>query len=285
MVMDNNKCSKCHKTFSNKYNLEKHLKKKIPCDRIIKCTNCNKVFKTISHLTRHMNRKNPCQSINEKEKEFEQELIILDKKKEIKLELMDKQLEIEKEKTNRKQLCSTTTINNNNSNNIIINAPTYNVNVFSVENVNNNIEKNILTLGMDVFKSIMDELPDAKDKIVKILELTYKNEDTPECQNLIYTPTCDKFFALKDKDWEEIAYDKIKTIVLGGVKKVLFPYMDDYKQNGKFIMNSRDMMVADPNMDMHFQLSSCNTFIKESDKTKKKEKEIKKVVQDGLEKT
>jgi hypothetical protein len=56
-------CDKCDKTFSDTRGLERHKKKKAPCDRKLKCDKCNKVFKHISNLKRHQNRKNPCDPI------------------------------------------------------------------------------------------------------------------------------------------------------------------------------------------------------------------------------
>ena len=57
------KCEKCKKEFTTKSNLNRHLKKKNPCDVIIeyKCERCKKIFNLKQSLQRHINRKNPCE--------------------------------------------------------------------------------------------------------------------------------------------------------------------------------------------------------------------------------
>lgn len=300
------KCEKCGKNFSRNYTLQKHYVKKIPCNRTLKCVRCNKVFKTKRDLERHMNRKYPCKTINNKELLLEKEIEILNIKKDIALKKYEKELEIYEKKIKlklevdkermlfKKELSkivvqgnenktNQTTNNINIVNGINIDKPTYNINVFNMENITNHIEKNILTLGIDAFGNLIEGCPDVKQKIIKILELTYNNKDFPECKNLMYSGTCDKFFSLEeDKRWKETSYEDVKPIVMNSLRKVILPYMDDFKQNGSFIMNSRDMMVADKNMTLHFKLSDCNTYIKNSDKTNKTKKEIREIIKTGL---
>ena len=57
------KCKKCNKDFSTINNLEKHQKKKIPCDRVIRCEKCLKVFQHKGDLHKHEKRKTPCEPI------------------------------------------------------------------------------------------------------------------------------------------------------------------------------------------------------------------------------
>lgn len=54
-------CKKCGLKFSTFQMLEKHYKRKIPCDRKLKCEKCNKEFKLKANLIRHQNRKTPCE--------------------------------------------------------------------------------------------------------------------------------------------------------------------------------------------------------------------------------
>lgn len=56
-------CKKCNRKFGAIQTLERHLKKKIPCDRVLKCEKCNKEFKRLNDLTKHRNRKTPCEPI------------------------------------------------------------------------------------------------------------------------------------------------------------------------------------------------------------------------------
>jgi len=57
-------CKMCRKIFGTIQALERHHKRKIPCNRILKCMDCGKVFKQISHLKRHKNRKTSCKFIH-----------------------------------------------------------------------------------------------------------------------------------------------------------------------------------------------------------------------------
>ena len=59
------KCDKCEKTFQREEHLNRHLNRKIPCDREIKCPRCGIDFIQISDLKRHLNKKNKCQDMRE----------------------------------------------------------------------------------------------------------------------------------------------------------------------------------------------------------------------------
>jgi T5orf172 domain-containing protein len=96
-----NTCEKCNIEFKSVRNLNLHINKKIPCDRIIKCNNCLKIFKLLSHLTNHLNRKNKCIKID-----FEKEIKELKHNKEIleltyKNEILELKLENDKLKLNK----------------------------------------------------------------------------------------------------------------------------------------------------------------------------------------
>ena len=56
-------CKRCNRKFGTLQKLERHLKKKIPCDRILKCEKCNREFKQLGHLRKHQDRKTPCEPI------------------------------------------------------------------------------------------------------------------------------------------------------------------------------------------------------------------------------
>ena len=63
IVVEKPKCVKCGCSFSTHQMLEKHSKKKIPCDRLIECKKCLKKFTQPCDLKRHNRRKTPCEPI------------------------------------------------------------------------------------------------------------------------------------------------------------------------------------------------------------------------------
>jgi hypothetical protein len=73
--------------------LERHSKKKNPCDEIYDCKRCKKVFKIKSRLEEHLKRKNPCKLPEE----------VLEKKRETK-EHADKILHLQEEKIKNEAL-------------------------------------------------------------------------------------------------------------------------------------------------------------------------------------
>jgi len=50
-------CIKCNKIFNSNRDLQRHLDRKIKCDRILECDNCKKTFKTKQNLNKHLNNK------------------------------------------------------------------------------------------------------------------------------------------------------------------------------------------------------------------------------------
>jgi hypothetical protein len=62
-IMDNKyQCYKCDKIFNTKFNLNRHLNRKIPCNKNkeFKCVTCLKNFSCNQTLEKHKNRKYPC---------------------------------------------------------------------------------------------------------------------------------------------------------------------------------------------------------------------------------
>ena len=57
-------CSKCNRKFTTFYGLDRHIQKKIPCDRVLNCKKCKRVFKQKNDLKRHTNRKTSCDPIH-----------------------------------------------------------------------------------------------------------------------------------------------------------------------------------------------------------------------------
>ena len=79
-------CINCEKIFERQLYLDRHMSRKIPCDRILQCPRCFMNFTIVGNLKQHVNRKNPC----------------YDKKGELELTLKIKETELEIEKTKLK---------------------------------------------------------------------------------------------------------------------------------------------------------------------------------------
>ena len=56
-------CKLCNRKFGTVQTLERHQKKKIPCDRVLSCEKCDMKFKRSNDLKKHQNRKTPCEPI------------------------------------------------------------------------------------------------------------------------------------------------------------------------------------------------------------------------------
>jgi len=206
-----------------------------------------KVFKYSRGLKRHLNRKNTCESSLS-------ELEIYKEKLKLKLEYEENVILLKMKYKND----NITNIENQTN----IHISTNNIINFNINTINGHIDDNILTLGALKFGYIMSKCFDTKQRLIKILELIYKNSKFPEYQNIIYISSQDKFMILNG-EWNEISYENVKPIILQSLKKVIIPYMDEFKVNGHFIMNNKDLMVPDLNLDIHFKLSDGNTSIRE----------------------
>lgn len=62
-VINTPSCGKCKKEFNNEYSLQRHLGRKISCDRLLECTKCSKIFTQLTDLKRHEKRKTTCAPI------------------------------------------------------------------------------------------------------------------------------------------------------------------------------------------------------------------------------
>lgn len=215
-------CVKCGKEFSTKSNLNQHLKRKIPCDKTtnLDCKKCNKVFFSEFNLKRHLNRKTPCipknKEIDDKikiiEAEVKKEITILEAKAKF-------SLEIEKEKTKRKELSSksnTTSNNVINSNNITTNTST--INNIIINNFRDNTQnaREILgKLSLDDFRYLVDSNMGVKGTIENIFRHFYNNPNFPENRAISIPDISKKEFSIYlDDMWKKVQYDEIRRPII-----------------------------------------------------------------------
>ena len=91
-------CSKCNKVFKRNIDLNRHINRKIPCDRKLECNRCFKNFNQKCDLLSHMNKKNKCH--NRRSEAEIQDSIKTKSLTEAEIQLEIKKLEVElKDKT------------------------------------------------------------------------------------------------------------------------------------------------------------------------------------------
>jgi hypothetical protein len=228
-----NLCIICNKTFSDKYKLEKHLQKKNKCNITLECFKCKKIFTRKYDLKRHLDRKNPCMEIKDEmkerelaleEKKIELEILKLDasnKEREIRLLELDKLLEIEKEKTLRKQTTSKT-----------INIDQINIdqsiNLF-IMNYTEKPEKAIQSITPELSVELLEN-GNAATNITKYL---YNNDDFPMFKNMICIDKDSEIFECFSEDkWKRIiGFDKIERPIHINTKEAYVKLTDLYIKN------------------------------------------------------
>jgi hypothetical protein len=93
-------CEICKGQFTSEYLLNKHQNRKNPCDVVFECIRCKKILVNQYSLEKHYNKKNPCievpKYIKPVKSNIKKEILLLEKKKEI-------ELEIQKEKAKHKE--------------------------------------------------------------------------------------------------------------------------------------------------------------------------------------
>ncbi len=126
-MSEKHKCFKCFKKFDTKFNLERHLNRKTPCnekkeDNI--CNICEKEFKSKTGLDYHKNKKNPCKPISEilkkENKKLQEQILQLNNIKNEKPTYKD----LEKENKNLKiklnnNITSVVTVTNDTENGVV----------------------------------------------------------------------------------------------------------------------------------------------------------------------
>jgi hypothetical protein len=234
------KCTKCKKKFVSQYLLDKHLNREITCDQEIKCGTCGKIFKLKRDLERHMNRKTPCiknyynknnsNVLLEIEKEkTKRELekiklqIELENKKQQTIQIkMDKSLEIEKVKTDRKEKTASV-INNINTQNINIEAETYINNQFNASIVYTKSEDKNKAL-IDWYKKLenskeieflCNDSKDLTDLVANIFKNNFNNDYSPKTRYFIYDKQSNKFLSVSKKSnkYEITEFSEISRIL------------------------------------------------------------------------
>jgi hypothetical protein len=225
--------------------LEKHIKNKIPCDRVIECNKCLKKFKQPSDLRRHLDRKTPCEPIQGDPCEATPNnfnvckiknggMMILFEKVERLTKINEKLVE-KIEHIEQKEISQNGNQNINGNNNIIKNHFNTNINIplicflgdehreKMVQIVRDNL--NILNRPPETDISYQEQLC---NRIGEFVEAIYRNPNHKELQN-VYTKhdfekyTKDNAFTYEAKveggplswhigDWDKVSKDILNKI-------------------------------------------------------------------------
>lgn len=247
----NKLCVKCNKKFKTNQDLNRHLSRKIPCDRILKCCKCDKVFKTKFNLERH---KNTCSvSLEEYVNKLKNEL------DELKLQI----------NTNNIQNNNYNNTQNNNSHNTQNN--TIIINSFGNEDISHItkellekeflkiINKDTITNDSPIIqydyngKKINCRYGDIKllDVHILLTKLIYFSKK----ENMTLKKECDKYYIVDtNEDWKEINFDDLHLKVLNKHQNVLIELesstlINDYK----FIKILENYFGSDSNCNLQIQ--------------------------------
>ena len=213
-------CIKCNKIFNSNRDLQRHLDRKIKCDRILECDNCKKTFKTKQNLNKHLNNKKKCKKLDP-----EVENVILKLEKEV--------LVLEKEVLQLKQINN---INNGNITNNINNGTINTINIFGNESLDHItqqiLEKEILKIAErkydECYKKIMQfqgikypttyiKMIDVHLLLTKLIYFTKKKNRTMKKEN-------NKYYITNEDGWNEVDLEHIHIKTLTKHQEVLVQF-------------------------------------------------------------
>jgi hypothetical protein len=225
-------CIKCNKIFNSNRDLQRHLNRKIKCDRVLECDNCKKKFKTTQNLNKHLNNKKKCKKLDP-----EIENVILKLEKEV-LVLEKKVLEL----TQIHNINNGTINNTNNINNGTIN----NINIFGNESLDHItkqiLEKEILKIAErkydECYKKIMQfqglkypttyiKMIDVHLLLTKLIYFTKKKNRTMKKEN-------NKYYITNEDGWNEVDLDHIHIKTLTKHQEVLVQFKSLILENKLF---------------------------------------------------
>ena len=228
-------CKLCDKTFSTKFNLERHLNgrcKKKMLDNIIKdnvikdnVIKDNVIKDNIikDNIIKDNIIKDNIIKDNDKQNHYDNELNNIKHQ----LNELKKDNEKLKKQINKKKQANVNIINNNIINNNIVNN---NQNIVNFNNMNyKNIDKKLFT------DPIMNTLLFGKEIILKMIENIYINEDHPEYQNIVVTDKNRGYVKIYNNGkWKTNNIHTINTVIDGIIehsKTILYELYNIYSNN------------------------------------------------------
>ncbi len=226
------KCKGCKKVFDTKYQYERHINRKTPCDKgDLQCPKCELVFNNRTLYNRHMNRKTPCDLVIDEYDNTKCRCIYCNRTYSTKSSLT-RHLKVCKIKNGGTEYLAKTIhkykANNNTSNSNIkaISSININNNKNSKINVNSKIvlKRPVILNFLDsatpkklIDKSFTDDVKRricmyiANNKIKKaaglIVDTLHNNDDVPEGRNLFYSNTYNRYIIYRRPVWRMVNLD------------------------------------------------------------------------------
>lgn len=163
-------CDKCEKIFERKLYFDRHISRKIPCNRELKCERCFKEFSHKSDLNKHLNRRFKCDNKRE-------EIILVLELKDKELKIKYTELKIEQEKTKQEEcklkqvkLEKSTITNNIGTQNI----ETQNINIYNI-----NDAKMIRPDSLYDAQKLIDA-NNVEETLCRMISHQFNNKDHPQ---------------------------------------------------------------------------------------------------------
>jgi hypothetical protein len=171
-------CSKCNKVFKRNIDLNRHINRKIPCDRKLECNRCFKIFNQKCDLLNHINKKNKCYNRRS-------EAEIQDSIKTKSLAEIEMQLVIESEKTKQLNLqIEIEKLKNENLDKELKLAPKKipNINIYNcIFNIGDFKE---IRMNVSDIERLISEQDSKNDIIQKLSKFMFNNKAYPDNQCL-----------------------------------------------------------------------------------------------------
>lgn len=282
------KCDKCSKVFKQKNDLARHINRKKSClseaetirlnllQLEIEKEKTNRIeIKSIKKLEESAKKLEEIElksakKIEERNKILEEielksvkdlekiearsvrDLEKLNTEKEI-IELRSKRkIKLERERTTQYKERRNTRVNNI-DNSVTINNPTIIIYQFSYTNTMQHVEE-ILGKGFDSYGNLIGDEITVKNNIIMLLKLLYNDNNSPKYKNIMFCNN--KFFVIQSNNtWKETEYDNVKDTLIRGIKKIITPFMEKYR-------NIANMLDQDnKNSRMFCELIGCNKLI------------------------
>jgi hypothetical protein len=229
MSDDKFQCKNCLKYFDRKLYLDRHLNRKILCDRNLSCYRCGKDFNLLGDLKRHLNRQTPCE-----DNRYIKELELKIKDKELSIEeakIKQKELDLKIIKATHSQIASRDITN--------IENQTNNTNNITINNYNHEYNKN---------KEIISNMIVSND-LVQTIQNFFKNQynNKEYKENQCIQIKDNKIFAyLKTSTgFKELGYAEIKPHIKNHIKN----QVDDIIQNHEEVTEDNMIIYNIPQRD------------------------------------